>query len=100
MNIETIIRNVFEKEIGQLKNRIPPYGRDIGILENKGKSWKERHGFLVLCMIMVSVISIFSLKTGLLRSPLLMELENITTLIPENFATLFFEFITEMNSSV
>lgn len=100
MNIETTIRNVFEKEIGQLKTCIPPYNSGISVSVNKEKPRKGRYGFLALCMIMVSAISLFSLKTGLLRSPLIAEWKNITTLIPEDFITLFFEFITEINSSV
>jgi hypothetical protein len=100
MNIETVIRNAFEKEIERLKPTAPSYNRDITIPTDKEKPGKGRYGFLVLCMIMVSMISIFSLKTGLLRSPLIAEWENITTLIPEDIITLFFEFIAEINSSV
>jgi hypothetical protein len=100
MNIEGIIRTVFEKEIGQLKIYIPPYRRDMGLPANKGKHGKERYGFLVLCMIMVLVISIFSLRTGLLRSPLLMEWKNIAALMPKIIVPLFLEFLTKMNSSV
>jgi hypothetical protein len=100
MNIETIIRNVFEEEIGQLKTRTPPCDRDISVLTNKGKGRKKQYGFLILSMLMASVISIFSFKTGLLRTPLIVEWENISTLIPENFISLFFEFIFEINSSV
>ena len=94
MNIETVINDMFEEEIGRLKTCVPPYRGDIPVPAHKGKGLKERYGPLVLCMIMVSVISIFSLRTGMLRSPLLIEWRNITALIPENFINLFFESIT------
>ena len=96
MNIERAIRTVFEKEIGQLETAVPPYRGDLRACANRGKGRKERYGSLVLCMGMVLVTAIFSLKTGMLRSPLVMEWENITALIPERFMALFFEFITEI----
>jgi hypothetical protein len=100
MKIETMIKDVFKKEVEQFNARIPPYSGNVSVSDNKGKHRKERYGFWVLGMIMILVISIFSLKTGLLRSPLIMEWENLTTLIPENFADVFFEFIMALNSSV
>jgi hypothetical protein len=94
-----LIRSVFEKEVRQFETYVPPYN-GFAISEDEGKDKKEGHVFCFLSIITISVLSIFLLNTGMLRSPLVIEWTNIINLIPEDFAVAFFEFIGAISSSV
>jgi hypothetical protein len=83
MNIEEAVRNVFEREIGRIEAGVPPPVENTNLPADKGR--KERRGSLVLCLVMASALSVFSLKTGLLRNPLVVEWESLGAVIPENF---------------
>jgi hypothetical protein len=99
MKINMLIRSAFEKELGQIETCVPPH-EGLAASADAGEDKKERRGFCLLSIITISALFIVFLNTGILRSPLVIEWTNIMNLIPEDFVTVFSEFIDAINSSV
>jgi hypothetical protein len=98
MEIEAMIRDVFEKEVKRVKARVPPYNEDFAVPSDGGKCKKGQHGLCILSIVVAVAVSIILLKTGTLRSPLVTGEVDVLTLTPSNFAAAFFEFMGTIHS--
>jgi hypothetical protein len=87
MKIEAIIRDAFEKEMERLGTCVPPFNGTIP--GGEGKNKKERYGFCILCIAAAAALSLFLLKAGVPRSPLVITWNDIITLMPENLVDVF-----------
>jgi hypothetical protein len=96
MKIETIIKDMFEKDMEQAE--IPPFPQHITVLQSGGK--QERHGFLIAAIVVSTLISLFSSQTGVFKSDLVVPWADIVKLLPENPAEAFLDFLQAINSSV
>jgi hypothetical protein len=100
MKIEEIIKNTFEKDIEQYRSGIPLFSEDVYILPGKEKRRKEWYGSLIVTTIMVLLVSMFSLRTGMFKSSLVIPWADIVKLIPENPTEAFLGFLQMINSSM
>ncbi|GHT98828.1 hypothetical protein FACS1894142_5670 [Spirochaetia bacterium] len=106
MKIDTLMKDVFEAEIEQNRSRIPPVSGDASLLlraapPQNGLGTRLRTGAaLAACFAFVIFISVLSLKTDVLRSPLVYQGEAIAKLIPENPAEALYDFFYAINSSL
>ncbi|MDR1149531.1 MAG: hypothetical protein LBK66_12965 [Spirochaetaceae bacterium] len=103
MQIDKIIKAVFEKEVNGNCPIIPPfqnYGTgDLGkktIIKNR-RSHLMEIGFAA-CFIIILGISVF-LKDNVLRSPVVNQGAFIEQLFPENPKEAFYDFISAIHSS-
>jgi hypothetical protein len=103
MQIDTIIKAVFEREVNGNRSIIPPFPNyspgDSGektILKNRRDRLMEI-GFAA-CFIIIFSISVF-LKDDVLRSPIVNQGVSIARLFPENPEEAFYDFILAIHSS-
>ncbi|MDR1073191.1 MAG: hypothetical protein LBL45_05895 [Treponema sp.] len=97
MRIETIIKDMFEKDVERAE--IPSFPQHIPVPQRGGKQ-KEWHGFLIAAVVVSALISLFSSQTGLFKSALVVPWADIVKLLPENPAEAFLDFLQAINSSV
>jgi hypothetical protein len=106
MKIEVIIKDAFEKDMEQYVPGIPLFPGNIPVLPCMAtvvageKRGKERYGSLIVTIIMVLLVSVFSSRTGMFESSLVIPWADIVKLIPENPAEAFLGFLQAINSSV
>jgi hypothetical protein len=105
MQIDRLIKAVFEREVERNYSVMPPLPRSnqidlekrtIAIIENRRSHIIEIG--LAACFIIVFGISIF-LKDGVFRSSLVNQGVSIAQLFPENPKAAFYEFVLAINSS-
>ncbi|MDR1219351.1 MAG: hypothetical protein LBK73_07065 [Treponema sp.] len=96
MRIETILKDMFEKDMEQAE--IPPFPHHITVLQSGRK--QERHGFLIAAILVSALISLFSSQTGVFKSTLVVPWADMVKLLPENLAAAFLDFLQAINSSV
>jgi hypothetical protein len=96
MKIETILKDMFEKDVGQAE--IPPFPQHITVLQSGEK--QERHGFLIAAVVVSALVSLFSSQTGMFKSSLVVPWADMVKLLPENPAEAFLDFLQAINSSV
>ncbi|MDR0375810.1 MAG: hypothetical protein LBH85_08835 [Treponema sp.] len=89
MNIEAAIKRAFEKEVEQCQ--APEY-RPVVAPVHREKRRRENYGALALCLFIASALAMVSLKTGVLRSPVI-TLADIINVMPENFTQAFGDWL-------
>jgi hypothetical protein len=103
MQIDKIIKAVFEREVNRNYSIIPPFQNyspsDLGekTIIKKRRSYLMEIGFAV-CFIIILGISVF-LKDDVLRSPIVNQGASIAQLFPENPKEAFYDFISAIHSS-
>jgi hypothetical protein len=100
MSIEAIIKDAFEKDMERRRAGIPPFPQHVSVPPSAGKRGGERYVFFIAAVLAVSLISLFSLQTGMFKSALVITWADIVKLFPENPAEAFFGFLQAINSSV
>jgi hypothetical protein len=104
MKIEAIIKDAFEKDMEQYRGGIPLFSGDVPVLPgvttvvNGKKRGKERYGSLIVTTIMVLLVSVFSLRTGMFESSLVVPWADIVKLIPENPAEAFLDSLRRVHT--
>jgi hypothetical protein len=103
MQIDTIVKAVFEREVNgnraiipSQKNYSPDDLREKTILKNR-RSHLMEIGFAA-CFIIIFGISVL-LKDYCFRSPLINQGASIAQLLPENPKEAFYDFISAIHSS-
>jgi hypothetical protein len=97
MRIETIIKDAFEKDMERYRSALPLFSGDVPVLPGRGKGGKERYGSLIVTTIMVLLVSVFSLRTGMFESSMVVPWADIVKLIPENPGAAFLGFLQAIN---
>lgn len=100
MKFEVLINSVFEREAEQYRAEIPAFHQDIPVLPGVKKYGKERYGSLIISIIIVVLISVFSLRTGIFENSWLFPWTDMIKLFPEYPGEAFFGFLQAINSSV
>jgi hypothetical protein len=103
MQIDKIIKAVFEREVNENRSIITPFQNyspgDLGgktIIKNR-RSHLMEIGFAA-CFIIILGISVF-LKDDVFRSPIVNQGASIAQLFPENPREAFYDFIAAIHSS-
>jgi hypothetical protein len=96
MSIETMIKDMFEKDVEQVE--IPSFPHYIPVPQHGGK--QERHGFLIAAVVVSALVSLFSAQTGLFKSDLVVPLADMVKLLPKNPLEAFLDFLQAIHSSV
>jgi hypothetical protein len=68
----------------QYQSEIPLFSKEVPVLPVLKKRGKERYGSLIVSTIIVVLISMFSLRTGMFESALVIPWTDMVKLIPEN----------------
>jgi hypothetical protein len=97
MSIETIIKDMFAKDVERVE--IPQFSHHIPVPQRGGKQ-KERHGFLIATIVVSALLSLFLSQTGVFKSALVVPWADMMKLLPENPAEAFLYFLQAINSSV
>jgi hypothetical protein len=103
MQIDKIIKAVFEREVGENRSETAPFPNyspgELGektIIKNRRGHFAEIG--LAACFIIIFSITVF-LKDGVCRSPLVNRGASIIQLFPENPRETFYDFILAIHSS-
>jgi hypothetical protein len=86
--------------VEQYQSGIPLLSEDVIVLPSKEKHGKERYGSLIVTIVMVLLVSVFSSRTNIFESSLVIHWADIVKLIPENPTEAFLGFLQAINSSV
>jgi hypothetical protein len=103
MNIESLIKSAFERDAEQYRSGIPRFSNNIPVspvFPDVGKRGKERYGSFIASLIIVVLISLFSLQTNMFDSSLVIHWADMAKLLPENPAEAFLHFLQAINSSM
>jgi hypothetical protein len=100
MNIESLIKRAFERDVEQYRTETPPFPKRAAVFQDAGKRGKEPHGFFIASLIIAVLLSVFSLRTGLFESSLVFPWDALVKRLPENPPEAFLHFLQAINSSV
>jgi hypothetical protein len=100
MDIEALIKDTFERDAEHYRAETVLFPDDVPVLKGPEKRCKKWQGSLVISVVIIVLISIFSIKTGVFESAWAIPWADRVELLPENSRETFFKFLQKINSSV
>jgi hypothetical protein len=99
MDIEALIKDAFGRDAEHYRTGTPSSSGDFPVLTGQEKHGTKWRCSLVISAVIVVLISVFSIKIGVLESPGAMPWTGMVELLPENPAEAFFKILQKINSS-